>query len=124
MPRQPHHSSNYGGRRANQGRKYGSKNRFTVKMQELAEKYDIHPVELLLEVVNDTNETMHHRLNAAVHVLPYVAPKLVAVDTTKNTDELDQMSPEQKVDRIQALVHKIAARRPELVEDMRDAKPE
>ena len=85
-------------------------------MMERAGENNTHPIDLLLQVVDDENEVMQVRLNAAVHVLPYIAPKLVATDVTKDAkSEVDEMSPAQKIERIQSLVERIAERRPEML---------
>lgn len=122
MPRQPHHHPNYGGKRTGQGRKHGSVNKFQQSCLDMAAKYKTHPVELLLQMVDDEEQPMSMRLNAAVHVLPYVAPRQASIQVTPFS-ELDEMNSEQKAARIRSLLDRIEEKRPKMLPDLSNAEP-
>ena len=122
MPRQPHHHPNYGGKRPGQGRRHGSVNKFQQSCLDMAAKYKTHPVELLLMMVDDEEQPMSMRLNAAVHVLPYVAPRQASIAPTQ-LSELDEMDADQKTARIRALLDQIGQKRPAMLPDLRNAEP-
>ena len=122
MPKSPKHDPNWGGKREGAGRKFGSVNKFQQSVLDMAAKYKTHPVELLLQMVDDEEQPMSMRLNAAVHVLPYVAPRQSSITVTQFS-ELDEMDSEQKAARIRALLDRIGEKRPELLPDLRHAEP-
>jgi hypothetical protein len=75
-----------GGSRPGAGRKKGSK---VVRTSELAIKAGaegLSPVELLLGIVRDENQSLVFRAQCAGIVLPYVTPRLANVQIERKTD--------------------------------------
>jgi hypothetical protein len=69
-----------GGKREGAGRPEGAA---TVKTREIADKAALEgvtPLEFMLSFMNDQNEEMHHRLDAAKAAAPYVHPKLANIE--------------------------------------------
>jgi hypothetical protein len=66
------------------GRPRGSKNRFTLAVEQRLEERGVDPITFLADIMlNDNGEwTADHRLRAAIELASYVAPKRKAVEHT------------------------------------------
>lgn len=73
-----------GGARPGAGRKKGVPNKRTIKTEEIAKAAGITPLEYLLNVMKDDEETPDRRIDAAKAAAPYVHPKLSAVALSGN----------------------------------------
>jgi hypothetical protein len=96
MPRQPHHSSNYGGARPNSGRPLATKSKLATKLMERAYEEGIHPFDYILSVVRDETVDRKTRLYAAHAAMPYCGVKLQAVELNV-TNDLDNLSTTEKI---------------------------
>lgn len=91
MPREPHHSPNWGGKRPGAGRPRGGFNELTRYALEKAAKATVHPVDFLLNMVGTEKLTMKERGATAQALLPYVASRLSVSEITV-TNELENRS--------------------------------
>ena len=113
MPRQSHHSSNWGGSRPRSGKPFGRQDKYSTAL--LKEAYDSgsHPFQYLMSILKNKKEDKRTRLHAANMLLPYCMPKLAQVDV-KMEAEVTELSLEQKVIEIQSRVARIAQQRPDI----------
>jgi hypothetical protein len=79
MARGPQHSANWGGRRKGagnpHGRPKGGINRMTGRAVDMAAQARIHPLQFLLNVIDDESASLRDRLNASAAALPYCLSK-------------------------------------------------
>ena len=76
-----------GGYRPGAGRPLGSKNKRSQMIEEAARRTAAGgptPLEFLLRVMRDENESMDRRLEAAKAAAPYCHPRLVSQQITEN----------------------------------------
>jgi hypothetical protein len=68
------------------GRPRGSKNRFTLAVEQRLQEIGLDPIEFLAGVVlNDDGQwTADHRLRAAIELATYIAPKRKAIEHTSD----------------------------------------
>lgn len=64
------------------GRQKGSRNRKTAELQEKVAAEGVTPLDYMLEVLRDGNQTLDVRLEAAKSAAPYVHAKLAAMEVT------------------------------------------
>jgi hypothetical protein len=96
MPRQPHHSSNYGGARPNSGRPLAARSKLAQQLVERAYENGIHPFDYILGIVRDESVDQKTRLYAAHAAMPYCGAKLNTVEVNVNND-LDNLSTVEKI---------------------------
>ncbi len=114
MPREAHHSRNWGGVRAGQGRKPGTTSKYQKANERRAIESGEHPVDFMLGIMRDTNNDMKTRMHACHAVLPYVAARLNAIDINVSSD-LDTMTLAEKLAKVTQLRAGILERQPGLV---------
>ncbi len=85
-----------GGKREGAGRKAGVPNKRTQEIMDKAEASGLTPLEFMLDVLRDTDQTMENRCWAAEKAAPYVHAKLASVEhkgdlnvTTRTKEERD-----------------------------------
>ena len=98
MPRQAHHSKNWGGKRPGTGGgKPTGPNRMTAKAIEMAESAKVHPFDYLLSIIADESQSVRDRLNASAAALPSCLSKQATqIALSRDTDN---MSEEQLLQR-------------------------
>jgi hypothetical protein len=111
VPRKPHHSRNWGGPRANSGRR--SPDKYSRDLVKRAHEEGIHPYDLLIKVVRDEQAPMRDRMYCAGTLLPYCAQKLVQTEI-KVTNELDNLSMAEKVALAASMRTSILEQRPNM----------
>ena len=94
MPREAHHSKNWGGKREGAGRPMNSANRLTQQALEIVAESKEHPLKFLLGVMADTKQTMKLRTDAAQSVLPYCLSRLNSTEINV-TGTIEQLSDEE-----------------------------
>jgi hypothetical protein len=72
--------SKMGGARAGAGRKKGGANKKTREIADKAAEEGLTPLEYMLEVLRNTEETPENRRWAAEKAAPYIHPRLQAVE--------------------------------------------
>ena len=105
MPRQPHHSSNYGGARPGAGRPPGRLGKMTQLAVDLVAGATTHPLEVLLQIANSNEVPVNVRAQAAAHCLPYCVSRLASADAD-TPDPTDDMN----VDELEAHVAMLSRR--------------
>jgi hypothetical protein len=79
MARGPNHSKNWGGKRKGAGSPHGrtktGPNRMTAVAIDMASKSRIHPLQFLLDVIDNDEVELRDRLNASAAALPYCLSK-------------------------------------------------
>ena len=98
MPRQPHHSKNWGGARPNTGPKKGAHRNLAEKALDIVSKAEQHPLEYMLEVMANKENPAKLRLDAAQSAMPYVMTRLVSTEISV-TRTTDGMSDDQLLQR-------------------------
>ena len=98
MPRQAHHSKNWGGARPNAGGKKTGPNRMTAKAIQMAEEAEIHPFDYLLSVVADKAASTKDRLAASIAAAPYCLSKRATQINV--TNDMDNKSEEELRSRL------------------------
>ncbi len=101
MPRQPHHSSNWGGKRPGAGRKF-TPDKYSRDLVKRAHEDGIHPFELLIRVVRDEGAAMKDRMYCAGMLMPYCAQRLQQTEV-KVTSELDGLSVAEKAELLASI---------------------
>ena len=94
MPRESHHSKNWGGARPNSGRKGPDK--YARDLARRAHEEGIHPYDLLVGIVRDTEADMKDRMYCAGTLMPYVAQRLQMTEVKVST-ELDGLTMAEKI---------------------------
>ena len=80
--------TNHGGKREGAGRPLGSKSKKPWKgLIQLAEKYNLSPLDYLLSVLNNPMSSPDRKMYAAEKAAPYVHPKLANTTSKIGTDE-------------------------------------
>ena len=80
--------SQHGGKREGAGRPLGSKSKKPWKgVIELAEKYNVSPLDYLLSVLNNPMSAPDRKMYAAEKAAPYIHPRLASSTTKLGTDE-------------------------------------
>jgi hypothetical protein len=77
--------SNAGGKRVGAGRKPGSPNLKTMHIAMAALGNGLTPVEYMLQIMRDIEESPERRLDAARSVAPYIHPRLSSVEAKVET---------------------------------------
>ena len=78
----------HGGKREGAGRPLGSKSKKPWKgVIELAEKYNVSPLDYLLSVLNNPMSAPDRKMYAAEKAAPYIHPRLASSTTKLGTDE-------------------------------------
>ena len=95
MPRKPHHSPNYGGARPGSGRKF-TPDKYSRDLVKRAHEEGIHPYDLLIDIVRDSEANMKDRMYCAGTLMPYVAQRLQMTEVKVST-ELDGLTVAEKV---------------------------
>jgi hypothetical protein len=101
MPRQAHHSKNWGGKRPGAGNSPGARsgpNKMTAKAIDMAANARIHPFEYLLSVIADKTASTKDRLNASIAAAPYCLSKRATEIHVLN--DLDNKSDEELQGRL------------------------
>jgi hypothetical protein len=81
-------NTNHGGKREGAGRPLGSKSKKPWKgLIELAEKYNLSPLDYLLSVLNNPMSSPDRKMYAAEKAAPYIHPRLASSTTKLGTDE-------------------------------------
>lgn len=75
-----------GGQRPGAGRKAGSPNKATAERQAEVEASGLTPLEFMLDVLRDDQQSMENRCWAAEKAAPFVHPKLAAVTLAGDPD--------------------------------------
>ena len=79
---------NHGGKREGAGRPLGSKSKKPWEgLIELAEKYNLSPLDYLLSVLNNPMSSPDRKMYAAEKAAPYIHPRLASSTTKLGTDE-------------------------------------
>jgi hypothetical protein len=112
MPRQPHHSSNYGGARPGAGRNFAP-DKYSRDLVKKAHEDGIHPFEYLIAVVRDKEADKKDRMYCATALMPYCAQRLQHTEI-KVTNELDNLSLSEKVALAATLRASITEQRPDM----------
>ncbi len=89
---------NWGGARPGSGPKTGSRQRLSEVALDIIAKSKKHPLEYLMEVMNDESAEIKLRLDAAYTALPYCVPRLSSTEINVNRTT-DGMSQEQLLQR-------------------------
>jgi hypothetical protein len=113
MPRQPHHSPNYGGKRPGAGRGYAP-DKYSKELLRQAHEEGIHPFVFLLNIVRDETKDEKMRVYAASSCLPYCAQKLQQTEI-KITNDLDSLSTIEKIALASSLRTQILEQRPDMM---------
>ena len=80
--------TNHGGKREGAGRPLGSKSKKPWKgLIQLAEKYNLYPLDYLLSVLNNPMSSPDRKMYAAEKAAPYIHPRLASSTTKLGTDE-------------------------------------
>ena len=80
--------TNHGGKREGAGRPLGSKSKKPWKgLIQLAEKYNLSPLDYLLSVLNNPASSPERKMYAAEKAAPYIHPKLANTTSKIGTDE-------------------------------------
>ena len=111
MPRLPHHSSNYGGARPGSGQKKTSTHRLTELALDIVSKSKQHPLEYLLDVMADENNSTKLRADAAQACMPYCMSRLSTTEININR-ESDNLSDEEIRHRLEAIHHQLLESKP------------
>jgi hypothetical protein len=92
MSRKPHHSKNWGGARPNSGPKKGSVRKLAQQAIDIVALSDQHPLEYIMEVMNDEDNPVKLRLEAAQSAAPYCMSRLTSteINITRDTDGLTE----------------------------------
>ena len=114
MPREAHHSRNWGGIRAGQGRKPGTTSKYQKANERRALESGEHPVDFMLGIMRDTKNDMRLRMHACHAVLPYVAARLNTVDLNIKGD-LEGMSLLEKLSKAESLRTNIIEQQPDFM---------
>ena len=78
----------HGGKREGAGSPLGSKSKKPWKgLIELAEKYNLSPLDYLLSVLNNPMSSPDRKIYAAEKAAPYIHPRLASTTTKLGTDE-------------------------------------
>ena len=81
-------TANHGGKREGAGRPLGAKSKKAWKgLVELAEKYNVSPLDHLLSVLNNPMSSPDRKMYAAEKDAPYIHPRLQSTTTKLGTDE-------------------------------------
>lgn len=85
-----------GGSRPGAGRKPGVPNKATAESRRAVEESGLTPLQYMLKVLRDENETAENRAWAAEKAAPYVHPKLANVEMNatvniSHEDALEQL---------------------------------
>lgn len=75
-----------GGKRQGAGRKKGSLNVRTQEIVAGAAAEGVSPLEYMLNVLRDVNQTHEERFKAAIQAAPYMHPRLAAVQHSGDQD--------------------------------------
>jgi hypothetical protein len=98
----------WGGKRPVAGRPKGSRN-VAGKLRDKAQQMGLCPAEYLLTVVSDESQDTRLRMDAAKAVLPYLWPRLNAVEVSQNQENrsVHQLSTEELLTVIEGESKKI-----------------
>jgi hypothetical protein len=69
-----------GGARSGAGRKPGAPNKASAERQKAIEESGLTPLEYMLSVLRDTDQSMENRCWAAEKAAPYVHPRLASTE--------------------------------------------
>ena len=80
--------AHHGGKREGAGRPLGSKSKKPWKgLIQLAEKYNLSPLDYLLSVLNNPMSSPERKMYAAEKAAPFVHARLASTNTKIGTDE-------------------------------------
>ena len=80
--------TNHGGKREGAGRPLGSKSKKPWKgLIQLAEKYNLSPLDYLLSVLNNPASSPERKIYAAEKAAPFVHPRLASTTSRVGIDE-------------------------------------
>lgn len=113
MPRQPWHSSNYGGRRPGAGRPPKSMDKYQRSLVRRAHEEGVHPFDFILKIMRNEKEDKKTRMYAAQALLPYCAAKLQQTEL-KVEGHVNNLTLSEKVALATSLRSEIVAQRPDL----------
>ena len=109
---------------AKTGRPIGATGKRTLEAIAMAEKFDIHPLQYLMQRVNDTKEETVVRADCAKAALPYILPRLTAIDVRAFIKQ-DDRRPEEITRDLNNMLEDFARRQPKgavKLEDVSEVK--
>jgi hypothetical protein len=115
MPRQPHHSANYGGSRPGAGRPRGSLSKQTQVAFDLIAGATTHPLEVLLQIANSADVPVNVRAQAASSCLPYCVSRLGAAEA-ESPDPTDEMDMGELEAHVAMLNRRVAECSPDVID--------
>ena len=95
------------------GRPIGAVGKRTLEAIAMAERYGTHPLEFLLGRMVDVKQDMVMRVDCAKASLPYLLPRLNAVDMRVKHDE---RSPKEIMDALDHTLERMASNIPSVIE--------
>ena len=98
------------------GRPAGSINKLSAKAIQLAEKFECHPLEFLLGTMHDGAATLDQRIDCAKASLPYLVPRLNAIDMRSLIENAPRTPREVSAD-INGFLERLAQREINAIED-------
>jgi hypothetical protein len=90
MPRLPHHSPGWGGKREGAGRPPGSISKMTQLALDMVGDADEHPLQVLLRIMSDKETPLNIQAQAAASCLPFCLSRLslAEISVSKPTDNM------------------------------------